>query len=417
MQPAAACNTSVTARGGRTRAVQRLAAHISGAALARAALVLYVVTQIVTQTSTLGTSLPQLPWASIDVACQGACAALALLAIASRRRALGLGQSVLLAATTFALACSAARAVDFRLVVGFVVIVSLADEDPREACRLHCHATLFAVAAVMVASLANVTANDDFIPNGRLVFGYGFRHPNTLGAILFSAAGSLTCYRWGKGAPVLPLLVSVTCTAFAYVALSSNAAAALCATLIAINLAGIVVPPLRRAKLPAWAARAALLVVPAALLAVMLSTTAHFDGANPQHAWLNEAVHSRPYYAHEYYVEAGGFSVMGSPAIVRNEHHAGGAFWGIDSGFSQLGLVYGLSATCMLVATYAVAAWRASGRRMGLAFVAIPLLCALYLVVEPFSLYLYSNFATLLLAAAFTGNANAQDTGDEASRN
>lgn len=378
----------------------RIARH-----LARTSLAAYVITQIVTQCSTLSTSITTVPWQNVDMACKAFCIALALTSLVVRKRGSSAPLSVLLAAAISALFLSAGRTLNMHLFAGFIVIASQAGDDWEDLCLIHCRATLLAVVAVMLASLAGVLGVHDFIPNGRLVFGYGFTHPNTLGGLLFSAAGSLTCARWRRGAPILPLVLSGCCTAFSYVALSSNAASVLCGAVFAINAAGLVAPKIRRAVLPRPFARLALLVVPAALLALSLAATAHYDGSNALFAALNHATHSRPFFAHEYYEAVGGFATAGAPALAQGSYHAGTAFWGVDSGYSQLGLIYGLAATCALAITYAVATWRASARGVDVPTAAIILACALYLAVEPFPLFLHLSFVGLFLAQAFAKEA------------
>lgn len=373
--------------------------------LARASLAAYVITQIVTQCSTLSTSITTVPWQNVDMACKAFCVALALASLAVRRQGSSVPLSMLLAATVGALFLSASRTLNVHLFAGFIVIASLADDDWEDICLIHCRATLLAVVAVMLASLAGVLGVHDFIPNGRLVFGYGFTHPNTLGGLLFSATASLTCARWRRGAPILPLALSACCAAFSYVALSSNAASVLCGAVFAINATGLVVPKIRRAVLPRPFARLALLVVPAALLALTLAATAHYDNGNALFAALDHATHSRPFFAHEYYEAAGGFATAGAPALTQGSYHAGTAFWGVDSGYSQLGLIYGLAATCALAMTYAVATWRASTRGVDVPTAAIILMCAFYLAVEPFPLFLHLSFVGLFLTQAFAKEA------------
>lgn len=367
--------------------------------LSEAAVATYVVSQIVTQCSTATASMPQLPWQGIDMLGQSASIALAFLAIALNRK--GAAQATLLGCMACALLCSASRAIDFRLVAGFFVIASIAREDMQRACKLHCSATLFAVTLLMTASLLGIISNPDFMPNGRIVFGYGFRHPNTLGGLLFSASGALTFSKWRKGSLALPLVLSGTCAVFSYIGLSSNAAAALCGSLLTINLIGIVFPACRSVKVPNTIAIISFIGIPALLFLVMTATASGYDSANGAFAFINRVTHARPYYSHEYFNAAGGFTLLGAPTIVRYGHHSGGAFWGIDSGYSQLTLVYGMAVTALAACTYAIASWKASRRGVDLATTAIVILCALYLVVEPFPLFLYSNFALLFLENAF----------------
>ena len=369
--------------------------------LSRIALAFFVFTQIITLCSTFPTSIPQIPWQGIDFACKAFSLAFALISMMLRAERLNAARATLLAAVIGTLFLSATRSAAVNLLAGLIIIASAADDDWEELCLIHCRATILAVVVVILASLGGLLSNHDFIPNGRLVFAYGFTHPNGLGGLLFSAAGSMTCARWKGHAPVLPLVFSGCCAAFSYVALSSNASAALCGAVFVINVLGLVIPKVRNATMPRRITCIAILFVPAALLAIMLVSAAHYDAGEKLFAALNSATHARPYYSHEYYKAAGGFTFAGAPMIARGARHAGATFWGLDSGYGHLALVYGLTATGVLSLTYGIASWRASRSGIDMATLTIILLCAFYLVVEPLPLSLHLSFSSLFLINTF----------------
>ncbi|WP_248922245.1 hypothetical protein [Olsenella intestinalis] len=346
--------------------------------------------------------------------CKAFCLGLALTSTMLREERSSISRFALFALTVGALFLSATRSVALNLLAGFLIIVPLANDDWQDLCLIHCFATILAVILVMFASFAGILTIHDFIPNGRLVFGYGFAHPNGLGGLLFSAAGSLTIARWRKHAPVVPLVFSGCCAVFSYVALSSNASSVLCGAIFVINVLGLASSRVRNVTVTRQVARTALLVVPAALLAIMLVSAAHYDGSNGLFASLNRMTHARPFYSHEYYKAVGGFTITGAPVVVRGARHAGTAFWGLDSGYGHLALIYGLLATCMLGTTYAIATLKASKRGIDVATFTIVLLCALYLVVEPLPLSLHLSFLTLFLAYAFSSeNSKPSQSSEE----
>lgn len=93
------------------------------------------------------------------------------------------------AALIAVLVISAVRTGDVRLLENVLLIIAVTDIDKQRLFKWIATALAASIAVVVLASLCGWIWNKDVIPNGYLVFAYGFAHPNTFGGFADMSCG------------------------------------------------------------------------------------------------------------------------------------------------------------------------------------------------------------------------------------
>lgn len=270
--------------------------------------------------------------------------------------------------------------------------------DSRRLCRTYAIAVLVSIILVMVLSLIGFIPIWDRIPNGILVFSYGFTHPNVLGGYLLSAMGALTYVYWDGRHWLVPLVLTSIAAAFAKMTLSSNSSAVLFALMSFVNIAGHV-GAVRRISASLLRHQVSLLIlVPILFGGTMLLLTANHVGCGAFADMVDRLTHFRPYYANQYYVAHGGFTLFGRPYVNSSTYHNGLSFAAVDCSYSYMSLVNGIAALLVCFVTYTSLVIRSRREGVHPFAVAAILIYAVYGVVEGYPMYLRSNFTLLLLA-------------------
>lgn len=372
--------------------------------LAMVALSVYVFMQLLLRYSLLSSSLVGIDFSFAYMLADRLPIALALFSIVMRARTKPAPKwlSVLAFVTFGPLFLSAELTGDYRLLFGSLILLALVGGDPDMSLRHYAIAAIMATLVLVILALLHVAVNRDVVPNARLVFSYGYGHPNSLGAVLFSITGALTYLTWEKKGWTLSLVMAGTASMFSYVVLSSHAPAAMLAFLFFATLLGHVFPIRKTIRLPRKTLQVLTLVLPLCLAAVMAVCTVRYNAESPAFSLLNKLLHGRPFYSNSYYLTSGGLSLFGRNLVPTNWYHTGVGFQQVDSGYSYFILVYGLTTffSSFLLYGKSVLGLEAKSGRQCFLFLVI-LVEAAYLLVECHSLYLPGNFALLFLAMAF----------------
>ena len=288
------------------------------------------------------------------------------------------------------------------LACSFFVVLAVSQVSLKRLCSAYSLIVLSIVVIAVILSLTGLLWNKDVIPNSRLVYSYGFAHPNTFGPILFSAIAAVAYVFWDKRVWWIPAALAIICAAFAYFLLSSNASFAILLLLAIVIVVGhIAWLNHRLANASSLALFILLLAIPLVVLCIMVVCIAFYDASNPFFSWLNSALHARPAYAHQYFDMYGGFTWLGRKYMSVASYHNGLPFAAVDSGYGQLTLVAGLVPSIALAVVYVVAAWRLSHDCRRFLVFAIILIAAFYLMVESIMLYLPAGIALIFLSRAF----------------
>ena len=361
---------------------------------ALAAVSLYVFSGVLAK-STMAISMPALPIESALHCVQLLAVALAIISAVGSWGGIRKRLVVAFAASSSLLLVSAGRSVDWRLVVAFLFALTAAKVARESLCRAFGIAALSATVLVMALTLAGGIENVDCVPNDRLVFAYGLGHPNGLGFILFSALSAMALS--SRRARKLVMGLSLVAAAFSYVVLSSNASAVVNLMLFVSIVVSGCCGRLDMARVPKSAYMTILLLLPTILLIGMAFLTVAGEGAEPVYSLVNRLSHGRPFFAHKYFLENGGLSLLGDRYAYESHVHNGVGFNGVDSGYCYLLLVLGVVVTGVLAAWYVLAARRLTLERDALV---LGVVCAnlLYLVVEqgPLSLELGSVMLVIM---------------------
>lgn len=377
-----------------------------------ASLVAYVLTHVLFRFGGVAELLRGVP--SLDPRAVGegvalACALVSLALRKSRMPALAFGLVVVALALLF---YSAFQTGINYLVQGYIILMALAHEELGRLLRAYLLALLPSFVIVVLLALAGAIPNLDSIPNSRLVFSFGFDHPNTCAALLFNAVGASVCVLWDRRGWVFSLALALAAALFSYWTLSANAATVLNLLLAVACLAGHVWPAVREGIVPRRVWRISLVAAPALLLAAMLLCCALYDQKNPLVSLMDGLTHYRPRYAHGYFVRNGGFTMLGRKYVTTSFHHTGLPFQNVDSGYCFLPLVHGIAATVALAVTYVLAVLRAPRRERHLSLWSVLLLGMVFLVVESFGLNLVSCFPLIIMSRAFVwGEERAASAG------
>ncbi len=365
------------------------------------ALAIYTFSQILFNGGTITRITNSLHWDSINhvILCSLTC--LAILATMIQNKSFR--SAVTLACIASVLIISGCRTLDYRVIISLLMIYAVHVLDLKELMRVYAIASLAALIISMILSIVGFSANVDAIPNGRIVFSYGFGHPNNTGAILFSSMVSLAyCIRGNVGSICVSGL-SLAVSGFCFIALSSRTPAVLC---LMLSIYCIIRLALKSHKLRMRIEKVYMLIllgIPIIISAGMMATVSHYEELIPASQWMNILTNGRPYHGNHYYQDLGGFTVFGRQLVTSYNAHNGATFWGIDSAFCHLFLVYGVLATLVLWIIYVGAVCYFNQNGMPMTVFVIILFGILYMMTEQFPLYLYSNSGLLLLVAAFRG--------------
>lgn len=375
-----------------------------GERVALFALCFFVSTAIAFRFSTAGETFPILVNLNIIGICEIVSCVLAIAAIAIRPRKFPVWRSVFLAMVLVVLLISANRLFNYRYVIECLVLISVAGISMKRICKSYCAAVLAAFLPILLLSITGLLYNMDTIPNSRLVFAYGFVHPNTPGAILFSVIAAMAYVIWDRKVWVVAPFLAAASAAFAYFTLSSHASAVILALLAVAIVAGHQKGVSRALIEHKRIVASVLIAVPCMALGIMLICTAFYDGHNYIFRWLNDLLHSRPYFAHQYYVAQGGFSLLGTPGTFTISYHTGLQFSGVDSGYCHLALFEGLFVLGSFLSIYIIAVLLLSKNAIHPLVAAIFLINALFLMVEGCSLLLPESSALLFISIVYSGD-------------
>lgn len=383
---------------------QKEAGQIDGAGLfGLLALAAYVITSILFSHTQLLSSFSDLPVLMIRQIGDSLSIALACCSLCFRKREVSTLGFVAVSISAAVLFCSGQQAGDFRLFICLLVVASVSCLDIDLLGRIYGLLIILIVSFVILFSIMGVLYNPDFIPNGRVVFSYGFSHPNFLAGLLFSGNCALAVGYWKvPRAWHITLALSLLCSVFAFVSLSSRAGGVLCATLSIAILVFHIMPLDRLDRRIRWVGFFALVAVPLFALAVSLFYTVCFSKNSVLELQLNDLFNGRLFFAHKYYVEHGGISLWGRPNYGDMGLHNGQMMTIVDNGYAFLTLIFGALSTVVVSFAYGICAFRFSrvnSLDSGVwAFVcASILLGCFYLLIEKFPLFPYVSFSSLAL--------------------
>jgi len=390
---------------GKTMGQGRGKAHkTTGESLAICALSFYLITEMVFYCDTLLTTYPNLAACRPREICEAASMAMAISAIALRPRVVSRGMLLLIAVSAPVVLAASIETGDYRLAHGYVFLVAVAGISPARIGRVYYSCVLPIVILVVLLSIVGLLYNKDVIPNSRIVFSFGFGHPNALGAILFSTMSAMVYACWRERSWGVSVVATLTCAGFCYLCLSSHASAVALLLLAVAALVGHTRILSSHYYLPRRLFQVVMVAVPAILLALMLVGLVFFDADNPFFARMNSLLHGRLYYSNMYYLDHDGLSVFGRQFIYAGSYHNGLPFGNVDSGYCYLALVYGLAALCAVAVVYIAAVQKLSFSRPTFPVLAIVLISAMYLLLESYALYPMTSFASLLIAEAFASD-------------
>lgn len=368
----------------------------------RAILCFYSISQIICCYSMLPASLlqsKQVTFVLLFSECVSAAGMLCILLC--RRVVLGRGSAAIVVVSVAAFILSWSRCGDARLFLNLLALL-VASETEKNAClKALAFSSLATISLIIILSLVGVAANVDVIPNGRLVFAFGFNHPNTFAGLLLCTMCALLYVYWSDSRWVFICCANGLMALFSFVALSSNAAAILFAFIGFVSVIGHVFNSFESSSVLRIAIRVWVAVLPLALMAMMAFFATSYDQTNITLGRINELLHWRPAFAHEYLVRHGGLSMFGDTYQHLSNIHSGVRFNGVDSGYLYLIFVFGLASSFCYSLIYEVAAIRWKSNETMIAIWVICTCLSAYLLVEGYVLYFGANVALLLLSDAF----------------
>ena len=373
---------------------------VFASACAVAALVIYLFTQLFFRFGYMA-SLVQ-AFVGVDFLTMGECAALslALCTIVLRQYYFSTARFALSCLSLAVIICSAMLTGLHQLVHAFIFLLAFSGEDRNRLCRAYFLVTVAALVILVALSLCGLITNRDIIPNDRLVFSYGFVHPNACAAVIINALCAAAYILWERRDWAIVVVLALMSAAFSYWALSARAGTVLCLALAIACLVGHLKKPVPTVRNSKKIFIFVLVGIPSVLLVAMLLSCVFFDATNPLFALLNKLTNARPHFAHSYFVRNGGFTIFGRPYVTTNYYHSGLPFQNLDSGYCYLPLVYGVATMAILFSAYVAIVVKGEwGRRRFIAGVLI-LLSAAYMTVESFGLNLATCFPMLLLMTA-----------------
>lgn len=231
--------------------------------------------------------------------------------------------------------------------------------------------------------------NYSAVPNGRVVYSYGFGHPNQFGAALFSICAALVYANRRKGL-VLERIVLLVGIMVSYWVLSCRTACVLLGVLFALTFVRIVVK-----KLPRGVFFTALVAALCFAVIVFYSGAVLYSPDNAVTSFLNFLNHGRVAQAHMY-LEDYRLNLFGQDIPSRIQYSAG--YVGLDCCYIRLPLRYGCGLAGLLLFLAFRAFW-VLGKEGDLFDFAYSLLWIAYLTTETRTLALM--FPIILLSRGF----------------
>jgi len=342
--------------------------------------------------------------------CSAASMALAITSIALGPRALSKAQLLIVILSMAIFLFSGSKTGDYRLAHTCIQLIAIAGIDLTRISTAYYRTVLVAILVIVLLSITGLLYNRDTIPNNRLVFSFGFVHPNTLGALLFSALAAMTYACWHSKTWPVPVALSAIAALFSYCLLSSRASAIILVLLTLCGLAGHIPFLQKNPHAPKRLFLVVLVMVPAIMLAIIVLSSMSFDSSNSLFSMLDKMTNGRLHYGHQYYAANGGFTLVGRELHYVSSYHNCLSFTNIDSGFCYLLFVNGLLSLLALAAIYIAAVIKLARKRPEFIIMAIMLIAAVHLMVESYMLFPASSFAILFLAEAFATEDEQQTT-------
>lgn len=364
-----------------------------GEYLALASLALCVVSELLFRYSVLPQTYPGIGEAQVLVICNSVVAACAIVAIATKTRAVAIWQGLLVAIVLAPLLFSASRTGDYRLVFGALIVIAVAGLDLRRICAVFAASLAGTVVVMTLLTLAGVMHGPDAVLTRDLAVKIGFADHNTFGAVLFSGVAALGIVLRGKRSWPVPLVLAVVGALFSYVLLGSRGAAIALALLAVALLLGNIKAMSRLWDIPQKVYFGILIAVPLVIMLAILGAVAFYGEGNAFASALDSLLGGRIAHAHDYFAANGGFTHLGRKLA------AGGNL--VDSGYLYLSLVTGMLSMYALMAVYGIAAWRRSRTDRDILVLAVLVIASIYLAIDLSPLFLAQSVAFLLLAPAF----------------
>lgn len=372
-----------------------------------AILFLYVLTQLLVNMSSVTSGVPLLRDHQVGPAMTLVTASIALLVL-SRRRGATAGGAAVCAFALSAMLLSYTREPVNMLVLGAVVFFAVYGLDTRSLLETYFLSVSLMIVATLALSLSGVLPNIGIVPNTRLVFLNGFDHPNAMGQLLLQSLLCLVFIRWQRSWQLVTLL-GVAYGVFSYFVLSSHTNCALCLFVAVANAVGHLFRRWGCALARSRVAGLVIAVLPAALILVMNFGVVCYDSNAGWMKLLDGLTHGRLSFGHEYFVQCGGFTVLGREYYVHPSFLNGETFLSVDSVYTYLPVVYGLAVTVVLALLY-VRGVRllplGEYRYCALLALFVALLCG---VTNKSPLYLYADSALLLLCGDSSGLDDPKD--------
>ena len=359
---------------------------------------LYIFSHVLFTQSTLLTTFDAIRLAEPIIVVEGLTISMCFIVLATKIYRMRLGVVCAIATLIAVLVVSAVRAKDFRLFESVLLIITVANIDSQKLIKWVAMALAAGITVVVLASLCGMIWNKDVLPNEYLVFGYGFGHPNTFGALLTCLVVAVLYIGWNHRFWVLPIVMAMLLAIFCKIMLSSNTAAMLILSYCIASALG----HLFNEKLTLLFTKRVRVLLTCTLaifvVASMLYLMAAYDNTNPVHKTLNDILHFRPYFGMEYYRTNGGFTILGRPYLSISAYHQGTTFESLDSGVMYMGGVYGLLPLlcCCGLLAYLVAHLPENRRSF---FVWALIMMGIFnLLTEGYPLFVYTNISLLLLS-------------------
>ena len=368
--------------------------------LSTASVVIYIVSKVLFGSTTLANSYPWLATSGLPALLECVALALACIGLIVRCSKLSFAQVLICCLAVSLSSISAVNTGDYLLLQDFIIIAAIPWDNIERLLKIYGLIVLSIIIATMIFAVFGCLYNKDVIPNERLVYAFGFSHPNTLGGILFSVTSALSLAYWKSKYWWIPNVLALLSAIFSFVALSSRTAAILCVlfSVLSILLHKL---PMNNMSTTRRIMRVVIIAIPVALLFLMSFCSIWYDSSNPFFAFMDRITSYRPYYSHEYYTNVGSISLFGRPIEIPPHYHNGVPFQSLDSGYSYMIFVYGLGALVALLITYLYAVPMIVKSEYCLGFSLLIVMSSIYFLIERFPLYIAMSPAILLLSYAF----------------
>ncbi len=374
--------------------------------LAHAVLALYLITTIVFALSTLRMTYPVVTELALYEQFQSLVVALSMICIIAKAPRIGGKFCMVLALSFAALFASSILASNHILLLGYMVLLAVIDEDIFSLMRVFYCTVIITLCVILLLGTMGVLYNREHLLDDALRFPCGILHPNNVGSLLFGAFTAMVIERWNKRTWPVVLVLILFSFCFCHFILSSEGSAATLLFLLLVTVVGHL-PFMRLCK--RFLGRAGFIVciiLPIILCAFMIVFTIYYkDLSNylPVEK-INELFHGRLFFSNNYYTSKGGLAVFGRSYSYSPDHHTGVAFSALDSSYSNLAMVFGVSMLIVFGINYYTMIRRVNRTPQCALLFALIIVYCLYGVIESYPIYLYTNPCMLLL----TGQLVAQ---------